>query len=317
MGRRFAAIVALAIAAVAVSPLLVAARSPEQVDTSVVAPVNATAITAANSDSVIGALPGTAAAAAALASIARVVALQQLVADSGASAGITVVELGGSRPVRWTVDGGVAFSAASTYKLVALMMEAENIASGATDPNGLVCYDPSDYEAGWFDDYEPGVCFTRYELAARAGQQSDNTAGHMLVRDVGGVDALNAWAASIGTTNSEFFVGNTTTADDLAVLWAAEAKGELGGAAAQAWLYPILTGTTTEQGVPAGIPAGLTVVHKTGAVDSVVNDPALVTSGPDGPYVVVVTTDGLGGAPAWGLIASISALVWQAEESRL
>jgi beta-lactamase class A len=76
-----------------------------------------------------------------------------------------------------------------------------------------------------------------------------------------------------------------------------------------------LTGTTTEAGVPAGV-SGSTVVHKTGAIDAVENDAALVTSGPDGPYVLVVMTDGLGGVAGWGLIASISASVWQTETSR-
>jgi beta-lactamase class A len=137
----------------------------------------------------------------------------------------------------------------------------------------------------------------------------------MLVRDVGGAQVLNAWAASIGATSSQFFDGNTTTAADLAALWKAEAQGSLGGAAAQAWLYPMLTGTRTESGVPAGV-GGATVVHKTGSVDLVENDAALVTSGPDGAYVLTVMTDGLGGAAGWQLIAGISATVWRLEAAR-
>jgi beta-lactamase class A len=195
------------------------------------------------------------------------------------------------------------------------MLEAENIGAGNTDPNGAVCFEPGDYESGWFDDYEVGMCFTRTELAERAGIYSDNTAGHMLVRDVGGAAVLNAWAASIGANSSEFFDPNTTTAADLAALWEAEAQGDLGGAAAQAWLYPVLTGTRTESGVPAGT-QGVTVVHKTGTIDLVENDAALVTSGPDGAYVLTVMTDDLGGAAGWQLIAGISATVWQLEASR-
>src|SRR5467141_1074456 len=134
--------ITLAIAAMAISPLIAAARAPRQVATSVAGSVSGAEPGASNSDTAIGALASTAAAAAVLASSARVVALQQLVADSGASVGIAVVELAGSRPVPWTVGGSVVFTAASTYKLVALMMEAQNIASGTTDPNGLVCYLP-------------------------------------------------------------------------------------------------------------------------------------------------------------------------------
>jgi beta-lactamase class A len=81
-------------------------------------------------------------------------------------------------------------------------------------------------------------------------------------------------------------------------------------------LYPLLTRTTTESGIPAGVPAGATVVHKTGTIDAVNNDAALVMSGPDGAYVLTVMTDGLGGALGWGLIASASAVVWQAELAR-
>lgn len=238
--------------------------------------------------------------------------IQQLISESGATVGVTLVELRASDPVALSVNGHSVLSAASTYKLAALMLEAENVAAGRTDPNGAVCFQPDDYEAGWFDDYGDGVCLSRNELATRAGRYSDNTAGHMLVRDVGGAAALNDWAASHGTTSSAFFVGNTTTSDDLAALWVAEADGTLGGAAAQAWLYPFLTDSRSESGVPAGVP-GVAVVHKTGSVDAVDNDAALVTAGHAGPYVLAVMTDGSGGAAGWQLIANISAIVGQFE----
>jgi beta-lactamase class A len=138
----------------------------------------------------------------------------------------------------------------------------------------------------------------------------------MLVRDVGGADVLNAWAAAAGAKSSVFFSDNTTTASDLATLWAAEAKGSLGGAAAQSWLYPMLSATKTEAGVPAGVHGQSIVVHKTGTIDQVENDAALVTSGPNGPYVLVVMTDGLGGAAGWQLIASVSSSVWSYEAAR-
>jgi beta-lactamase class A len=213
------------------------------------------------------------------------------------------------------VNGSEVFTAASTYKLAALMLEAENISAGVADPNGAVCFQPGDYERGWFDDYADGSCFTRTELAMRAGIDSDNTAGHMLVRDVGGAGVLNAWAASAGATSSDFFDANTTTPADLAALWVAEADGDLGGVAAQAWLYPVLTNTRTESGVPAGV-TGATVVHKTGTIDLVDNEAALVISGPAGPYVLVVMTDGIGGSDGWQVIAELSATVWQYETSR-
>jgi beta-lactamase class A len=242
--------------------------------------------------------------------------VDSIVVASGGSASVTLVELGGASPVAWSYNGGEVFTAASTYKLAALMMLADNIASGATDPNGYICYQDSDYEDGWFDDYADGACYTRIELARRAGIYSDNTAGHMLVRDLGGAEALNAWAAAAGATDSVFFTDNTTTSNDLAALWTAEAKGKLGGAAAQAWLYPLLIDTATEAGIPAGIASRSTVVHKTGTIDQVENDAALVESGPNGAYILTVMTDNLGGGAGWELIASISAAVWTFERAR-
>ncbi|HET9781537.1 MAG TPA: serine hydrolase [Candidatus Dormibacteraeota bacterium] len=242
--------------------------------------------------------------------------IEPLVAASGGAAAIALIELGGSSPLTWNYNGTDVFTAASTYKLAALMLEAQNIATGATDPNGLICYQDSDYEDGWFDDYADGICYTRDELARRAGVFSDNTAGHMLVRDVGGADVLNAWAASIGDKDSVFFTDNTTTAQDLATLWSAEAKGAIGGARAQAWLYPLLTGSKTEAGIPAGVQGRSSVVHKTGEIDEVEDDAALVTSGPNGAYVLVVMTNGLGGGAGWQLISSVSADIWSFEAGR-
>jgi len=248
--RHVSVLLTVVIVALATSPLLVSARANRQGSPSVTTAASKSRTGA--SDSTIAPI-ATAAVPALRDAASLLVDLQQLVAGSGGAVGVTVVELGGTDQLAWSVDGDAVFTAASTYKLVALMMEAQNIATGTTDPNGLVCYVESDYEEGWFDDYSPGECFTRNELASRAAKESDNTAGHMLVRDVGGASALNAWAAAAGATNSAFFEGNTTTATDLATLWVAEASGELGGAAAQAWLYPLLTDTTTEAGVPAAM----------------------------------------------------------------
>lgn len=242
--------------------------------------------------------------------------IEQIVQASGGSVGVTLIELDGATPLTWSLNGNEVFTAASTYKLAALMMEAQNIAAGTTDPNGIVCYQDDDYEAGWYDDYSDGACFTRNELARRAGMVSDNTAAHMLVRDLGGAAALNAWATSAGTTTSIFFTDNTTSASDLAILWSAEAKGKLGGSAAQAWLYPLLVGTATEAGIPAGVAGRSVVVHKTGTLDTEENDAALVQAGPNGAYVLTIMTDGLGGDAGWQTIASISSMVWSFESAR-
>jgi beta-lactamase class A len=239
-----------------------------------------------------------------------------IVAGSGGQVGVSLIELGGALPTTWSLGGATQMDAASTYKLPALMAEAQLVAQNRSDPKGTVCFTDSDWEEGWFDDYSAGDCFTRNDLANRAGIYSDNTAGHMLVRDIGGASALNSYAASLGALDSNFFDVNQTTSDDLARLLAAEATGNAGGAAAQAWLYPNLTNSRHEAGIPAGVPSGILVIHKTGELDSEVNDAAIVAGGKSGPYVLAVMTDGPGGDAAWSVIAQISAAVWAYEAAR-
>ena len=235
--------------------------------------------------------------------------------QGGTRVAVSLHELNGVNPQAFSLNGGASFEAGSTYKLAALMDQASRVAAGSVDPAAAICYLPEDWEDGWFEDYQPGVCLPRLELAQRAGQQSDNTAGHMLVRDLGGGDALNAFARAHGASSSAFFDPNTTTADDLANLWVAEASGQLGGTGAQGWLYPLLTHTAYESGIPAGVPPQVTVVHKVGFIDETANDAALV-AGPKGAYVLVVCTDGLGEEAGFALIAQISQAVWRYEISR-
>ncbi|HXM56365.1 MAG TPA: serine hydrolase [Candidatus Dormibacteraeota bacterium] len=233
--------------------------------------------------------------------------VQSVIQSSGAEVGVTLIELGGAGT--WSLNGDESFVAASTYKLPLLMEEAQDVAVGSAKPTDTICYDPGDWEDGWFSDYAPGVCFTRAELDHRIGTYSDNTAAHMLVRADGGGEALNAYARAHGATESEFWDPNVTTSSDLARLWRDEATGHAGGAAAQQYLYPLLTNTAYEDGIPAGAPSGTTVVHKIGILDGEINDAALILNGPHGQYVLSVTTEG----GNWSLVASVSRLVAQFE----
>jgi beta-lactamase class A len=233
---------------------------------------------------------------------------------AGARISVSLIELGGSQREAWSLGGDVKWTAASTYKLPLLMDEARGIADGRLHGSDVLCYGASDWETGYFTDYDPGECFTRDVLAERVGRWSDNTAAHILVRYLGGGDALNAFAKSMGATESEFYDDNFTTSSDLARLWNSEARGDAGGAAAQRWLYPLLTNTADEAGIPAGTPSA-PVIHKFGAIGTNLHDAALVAKGPHGPYVLVICSDA-GAAGGWPLLARIAKQVWQFEFAR-
>jgi beta-lactamase class A len=240
--------------------------------------------------------------------------LNAAIAGSGAQVGVVLTEMSGRVRRTLAINPDESFTAASTYKLALLMAEAQLIAEGRAAAGDQVCYEPDDWEDGWFTDYGPGSCYSRQDLAARVGEFSDNTAAHMLVRDMGGPDALNAYAHANGAANSTFWIPNTTTPGDLAGLWVNEAGGLLGGRAAQAWLYPLLTHTETENGIPAGLPPGATVVHKTGSLDATVLDAAYVQAA-GRAYVLVICVSGIGELQSWPLVASLSQRIWQYESA--
>ncbi|HYW23302.1 MAG TPA: serine hydrolase [Terriglobales bacterium] len=243
-------------------------------------------------------------------------AVAQLVSAAGATGGVTLTELGGTDPQSWSLNGDEPFTAASTYKLPLLMEEAQNVTAGRWHGTDSLCYQDTDLEDGYYGDYQDGVCMSRSQLEHRVGLNSDNTAAHILVRYAGGTAALNKYAQSHGAKESAFYVPNTTTSSDLARLLVDEASQRAGGRAAQQYLYPILTHTSYEDGIPAGVPAGTTVVHKIGVLDTVVNDAALVPKGPRGAYVLVICTDGPGGDAGWKLLADVSRTVWRFEAAR-
>jgi beta-lactamase class A len=242
--------------------------------------------------------------------------VQQLLSAGGADGSVTLTELAGPSAQTWALNGDQQFTAASTYKLPLLMMEAQNVVSGKWKGTDNLCYQDSDYEDGYYSDYHDGVCMSRSQLEHRVGLNSDNTAAHMLVRYDGGTSALNSYAKAHGAKQSAFYVPNTTDSNDLARLWADEVSGNAGGRAAQQYLYPMLTHTSFEDGIPAGVPKGVTVVHKIGDLDSITNDAAYIQKGPKGAYVLTICTDGPGGDAGWKILANISKAVWQFEANR-
>jgi beta-lactamase class A len=261
--------------------------------------------------------PAPAAAASPRAGFAALQAtVAQLLNAAGASAGVTLTELDGPSPRTWSLNGDESFSAASTYKLPLLMEEAQNVSAGRWHGTDKLCYEDSDWEDGYYGDYQDGVCMSRSQLEHRVGLNSDNTAAHILVRYGGGGAALNKYAQAHGAKQSAFYVPNTTTSNDLARLLVDEAAGRAGGRAAQQYLYPMLTHTSYEDGIPAGVPAGTAVVHKIGILDDVVNDAALVPKGPRGAYVLTICSQSSGGDAGWKLLADISHAIWQFEAAR-
>ncbi len=105
-------------------------------------------------------------------------------------------------------------------------------------------------------------------------------------------------------------LNNTTTARDLARLLAAIASGRAAGREATDSMVAMLQDQEFNEGIPAGLPAGVRVAHKTGWITGISHDAAIVFPPGRGPYVLVILTQGYGESrEAARLMADLAALV--------
>jgi hypothetical protein len=84
--------------------------------------------------------------------------LSAIAAQDGGWVGISLQDLSGPRRNTLSVNGSQSFYAASAYKLPLLMAEAQQVVAGEASLSDVLCFDPSDAEDGWFDDYDVGSC---------------------------------------------------------------------------------------------------------------------------------------------------------------
>jgi beta-lactamase class A len=153
--------------------------------------------------------------------------------------------------------------------------------------------------------------------------RSSNLATNTLIELVGGTSVTQRMrelgAARIqvrrGVEDAKAFdhgLNNTTTARDLAIILRAIEEGRAGTADATRQMREILLAQEFNEKIPAGVPTGVRVAHKTGEITSHSHDAAIVYPPNTRPYVLVVLTRGIpDGARASRLIADISRLVYE------
>ncbi len=161
------------------------------------------------------------------------------------------------------------------------------------------------------------------DLSRRMITRSSNLATNIMVA-VLGAEQINATARKLGVTRSLVLRGvedqkafdrgmsNTMTARDLATLFAALQRGEVAGPADTRDMLDILLAQEFNEKIPAGLPPGTRVAHKTGEITAVSHDGGIVYPPGRAPYVLVVLTRGVrDGRAAAALIADISRIVYR------
>ena len=253
----------------------------------------------------------------------------------GARAGVVLHDLKDRFHVAIAADS--SFHAASTMKVPVMIELFRRADAGALalDQGVLLVnqfgsiVDGSAYALDAGDDSDStlyakvGTRVSMRELLERMIERSSNLATNTLIAIVGAANA-NATAHSLGATRinvrrgvedgKAFQAGlnNTTTASDLAALMLAIERGRAASPASCSAMRDILLRQEFSQEIPAGLPPGTPVAHKTGWITGTLHDAAVVYPPGRAPYVLVVLTSGIPEEQtARTLIADISRMSWE------
>jgi beta-lactamase class A len=153
---------------------------------------------------------------------------------------------------------------------------------------------------------------------------SSNLATNLLIQKLG-VESIRATVHSLhadgmnvlrGVEDNKAFekgLNNTTNAQGLAVLLEAIAKGEAVDADASGQMVAILERQKFNEGIPAGVPAGMQVAHKTGELTKLHHDAAIVYA--KRPFVLIILVRGMPDIrDSSALMADITRQLYQATQ---
>jgi len=235
------------------------------------------------------------------------------------------------------IEPDKAFHAASTMKvpvMIELFRQAEAGRLHLEDPLPVVnefhsIVDGSVYHLSVGDDSDAevykavGQTMTLRALCEAMITVSSNLAANLLIERLG-VENIRRTVARLGATGMNVRRGvedqrafdqglnNTTTARGLALLMQKLANGKAVNARADAEMVAILERQKFKDAIPAGVPEGTPIAHKTGTITKIHHDAAIVY-GPR-PYVLVVLVRGLQEQKeSAALIAAISREIWSSQ----
>jgi beta-lactamase class A len=240
--------------------------------------------------------------------------LEALARAAGAEVGLAAETLDGAARHAW--NDTLGFHAASTMK-VPVMMELFRQAEAGTfslddtltvvnEFRSVVDGSPYSLEVGDDSDADIyGAIGSRRsyrDLCEAMITVSSNLATNVLIDRLGvenvratvarsGGDGMNVRRGVEDTKAFRAGLNNTTTARGFAALLLAIARGQAVSAPASEQMQAVLKRQEFNDAIPAGLPAGTVVGHKTGSITKIHHDGAIVY-GPR-PYVLVVLTRGV------------------------
>ena len=241
-------------------------------------------------------------------------AVRALVTSSGAEVAVAFRTLDGHEEL--LLDPDKPFHAASTMKVPVMIELFHQAADGRLrldDPLPIrnefsSIVDGSPYKLSDGDDSDKelyaavGRTLTLRQLCEAMITVSSNFATNLLIDKLGvervrqTVSRLDADGMQVlrGVEDQKAFdkgLNNSTTARGLLVLLERIGRGEAVGKAEDAEMVAILARQKFNEAIPAGLPAGTRVAHKTGNITRIHHDAAIVYA--PRPYVLVVLVRGI------------------------
>jgi beta-lactamase class A len=240
--------------------------------------------------------------------------LQQLAGDAGAELAVAARALDGSHELSWHADE--LFHAASTMKvpvMIELFRQAEEGLLALDDRLPVTnefasIVDGSPYTLSVDDDSDRdiygglGQTRTLRELCEAMITVSSNLATNLLIERLG-VERIRSTVAGLGAGGMNVRRGvedakafrqglnNTTTARGLLVLLDAIGTGRAVSPGASLEMVAMLKRQKFSDAIPAGVPPGTEVAHKTGSITRIHHDAGIVYA--PRPYVLVVLVRGV------------------------
>jgi beta-lactamase class A len=256
--------------------------------------------------------------------------IERLIKASGAEVAVAWRPLDGKPGEELLINPDLQFHAASTMKVPVMIELFRQVEAGqrTLDDTVLVTnqftsiHDGTPYTLSATEDSDGeiykamGTRLSYRALVEAAITVSSNLATNILIEHLGAknvqatVDRLGASGMQVlrGVEDQKAFdagKNNTTTARGLLTLFEAIGTGKAVSPAASASMIDILKRQQFRTGIPAGLPAGTVVAHKTGSITRIRHDAGIVYS--KRPYVLVVLVRGIQDSKVSdALIASIS-----------
>lgn len=262
--------------------------------------------------------------------------IEQRIADTpGAVVGLYFKSLSKGELV--TVAPDSSFHAASTMKVPVMIEFFRQVERGGLSEQQPVLLinqfssivDGSPFSVAPIDDSDStmylrvGARVPARELVERMIVRSSNLATNAVIELVGAKHA-DSTAHALGAQHIRVLRGvedgkafqkglnNTTTARDLGVLLEAIETKKAASAKSCVEMLGILGRQEFNDAIPAGLPPGTRVAHKTGSITGVLHDAALVYLPGQRPYVLVVLTRNIPDEKiARALIVDLSRLVYE------